>query len=63
VHAHASARERKRDPTCPDAELERAAAAGQVGEEVDDRVDDRRVRLIGVPLVEPRCDRLAEVIL
>jgi hypothetical protein len=63
VHAHAALSERKRDATRPDPELEEAAVTGLVGQKLDDRVDDCGVSLIGVPLVELRCDPLAEVIL
>ena len=55
--------ERRRDPAGADAELERCALAGQVGEEGDDGVDDGRDGLVGVPLVEPFRYTLAEVVL
>ena len=62
MHRHAALRERQRDPARPDPELERASAPGELGEEVDDRVDDRRVEHLRVDgLVVPRGDALVEV--
>ena len=57
------AAERQRDAAGADAELERRAVAGQIGEEVDGRVDDRRVEHVGGRLVVALCNSLAEVIL
>jgi hypothetical protein len=54
-------RERQRDPTRSDPELERASASGELDEEVDDRVDDRRVEHLDSGLVVPRRDALVEV--
>ena len=62
VHSHAALRERQRDPARADAELERGAVAGQLRQEVDDGIDDGGVGLVGVPLVEPPCHALAEVV-
>jgi hypothetical protein len=56
VDGYAAPRERKRDATRADAELERRSVAGQVDEEVDDRVDHVRVGLVRIPLVEARRD-------
>ena len=44
VHRHAALGQRERDPAGADPELERAAAPGELGEQVDGRVDDRRRR-------------------
>jgi hypothetical protein len=43
VHWHAAARKRKRDATRPNSEFEGAAACGELGEEVDDRIDLGRI--------------------
>ena len=61
VHRHPSLRERERDPARADPELERAPAPGQLGEEVDGRVDDRRVEHVRGGLVVPGGDPLVEV--
>ena len=53
MHGHASPRERQRDAAGADAELERGAAARQLGEEVDDRVDDLGLEQLGVRSVVP----------
>jgi hypothetical protein len=37
--------------------------AGQVGKEVDDRIDDRGLEHVGGRLVVPLCHTLAEVVL
>jgi TfoX/Sxy family transcriptional regulator of competence genes len=63
VHSDAALRERQRDATRADAQLERGAVAGQTGEEVDNGIDDSRLGQLGVPLVVPLCHALAEVIL
>ena len=63
MHVDAALRERHRDPAGADAELERIAVAGEVGEEVDGRLDDRRVELLAGRLVVPLGDALAEVVL
>jgi hypothetical protein len=63
VHADASLRERERDPAGADPELERRAAAGELDEEVDDRLDGGRGEQLGGVLVVPRCNPLAEVVL
>jgi len=63
VHADAALRERQRDPPRADPELERGSVAGELGEEVDDRLDDGAVEHVGTGLVIPRCNALAEVIL
>ena len=56
-------REWERDPARPDPELERAPAPRQLREQVDGRVDDRRVEhlLELAGLVVPRGDALVEV--
>ena len=63
MHAQAALGERQRDPAGPDAELEGGAASSEIDKEVDDRVDDGRRRLVGVPLVESLSDALTEVVL
>ena len=60
---HAALRERERDPAGADAELERCAAARELGQEVHDRVDDGRVEELRQPLVVARGHALAEVVL
>ena len=62
MHANAATGERQRDAAGADAELECSAVAGEIGEEVDDRIDDRWVEHLCVVVV-PRCDALAEVVL
>ena len=47
MHGNAALGEGQRDAAGADAELERRAVAGQIGEEVDGRVDDRRVEHLG----------------
>ena len=61
MHGHSPPREGERDPAGPDPELERASAARELGEEVDDRVDDLRVEHVGRRFVVPRRDGLVEV--
>src|SRR5947208_6343714 len=61
MHPHSSLREREPDPACPDPELERASAPGELDEEVDDRVDGPRVEHHFGGLVVPRGDALVEV--
>jgi hypothetical protein len=63
VHRHAALYERKRQAPGADAELERAAAAGNLGEEVDGGVDDVGVEqsFRGDRLVVGRGDALVEV--
>lgn len=63
MHPNATPDERQRDPTRADAELERGPVAGEIRQEGDDGVDDGRVGLVRVPLVESLCDPLAEVVL
>ena len=60
VYRHAAPRERKRDAPRPDRELERAATSGELGQEVDDRIDRLRVEHLGVVVVG-RGDALVEV--
>src|SRR4051794_34238795 len=43
MHAHATVRERDRDPASANAELERTTMSRQFGEKVDDRFDDPRL--------------------
>lgn len=43
--------------------LERSAVAGELDEDVDDRLDDGRVEHVGGRFVVPLRDTLAEVIL
>ena len=61
--ADAARGERQRDPAGADAELERGAVAGELGEEVDHRVDDAPGRTSPRRLVVAAGDRLAEVVL
>src|SRR5581483_10859897 len=63
LYAHASPGERERDPARSDRELERGAAAGRGGEEVDGRLDHGRVERFLLGLVVPGRDLLAEVVL
>src|SRR5438034_7593681 len=60
MYADAAAREGKRDPAGPDAELERGSVAGQLGEEVDDGIDRLRLEHLVGRIVVERCDVLAE---
>ena len=55
--------ERQRDAARADAQLERRAVSGQVGEEFDGRVDDRRVEHVGGRLVVSIGHSLAKVVL
>ena len=57
VHQHSPLRERQRDPSRPDPELERASASRGLEEEVD----DRRLEHLRRRLVVPRGDALVEV--
>ncbi len=61
VHADSALRERQRDPAGADPELERGAAPGELGEEIDGRIDDGRIEHVRLRLVVPRGDALAEV--
>ena len=61
MHRHPAPRERKRNATRPDSELERPSGSGTLDEEVDDRLDDRRIELLTVRLVVARRDALVEV--
>ena len=45
VYRHAARRERERDAPGADAELQRGAVAGELGQEVDRRTDDSRIEL------------------
>ena len=63
MHADAPPREWQGDAAGADAELERGAAASELDQEVDDRVDDRRIEHVGGRLVVPLCHTLAEVVL
>ena len=63
VHRYAALRERQRDPSRADAELERGTAAGEIRQEGDHGIDDGRIGLVRVPLVEALCHTLAEVVL
>src|SRR3954470_14144100 len=56
VHRHSPLRERNRDPARPDSELERASTRRELDEQVDDRLDDRRVEHLSGRLVVPRGD-------
>ncbi len=56
-------REGQRDPAGADAELERRPVAGESSQEVDDRVNDGRVKHRGRRLVVPLSNLLAEVVL
>ena len=61
MHRHPSPREWERNPAGADPELEGAAAARELGEEVDGRVDDRWVEHLGRGLVVSRGDALVEI--
>ena len=61
VHRHSSLREGDGDPARSDPELERASVSGEVDEEVDNRIDDRRVEHLGRGFVVSRGDALVEV--
>ena len=61
VHRHSPLGERERDAACPDPELERAAASGQLGEEVDDRLDRLRAERLRRGVVVAGGDALVEV--
>ena len=61
MHLDAMLCEGKRDSPGADAKLERPAIAGQLGEQVDGGVDDRRVEHVRGGLVVPSCDTLVEV--
>src|SRR6516164_2629624 len=47
MHGHAARGERQRDTAGPDAELERPTVAGEVREQLDDRIDRRRLEHLG----------------
>jgi len=47
MHADAPSTERQRDATRPDTQLKSRPGAGQVGEEVDSRVQHRRIEQFG----------------
>ncbi len=61
VNRHSALRERERDPPGPDAELEGPTIAGELGQEVDDGVEHRRLEHLGGRLVVPSSNRLVEV--
>ena len=63
VHAHTAPGKGQGDSAGADAELESGAVAREIRQERDHGVEDRRVGLVGVPLVEPPRDVLAEVVL
>ena len=63
MHPDAAPRERQRDPTRADAELERGAVPRELRQEVDHGIDDGRIGLVAIPLVEPPRHVLAEVVL
>jgi hypothetical protein len=54
-------RPRPRDPAAPDPELERVSAPGDLGEEVDDRLQNRRIEQPRGVVVVSRGDALIEV--
>ena len=53
MHAYAAPRERQGDAPGADAELERRAVSGELGQQLDDRVDGRRLEHVGGELVVP----------
>ena len=59
--AHAARGQRQRDPARADRELERRAVSRQLGQQVDRRVDHRRIEHPGRVRVVGRGDALAEV--
>ena len=61
VDRHSPLRERQRDPPGADPELERASIAGELGEEVDNGVEHRRIEHVRGGLVIPSSDPLVEV--
>lgn len=61
MDGHSAPRERQRDATGPDSQLERASAACELGQEVHRGVDDRGVEQVRGVLVVPRGDALVEV--
>jgi hypothetical protein len=61
VHGHAAPSERERDPPGPDAELEGASVAGELGEQVDDWADRRGAGQLVRGIVVPGGDALVEV--
>jgi hypothetical protein len=61
VHRHSSLRERERDAARPDPQFQRAPGAGELGEDLDGRVDERRVEHLRLGFVVPRGDALVEV--
>jgi hypothetical protein len=63
MHLDPALSEWDRDPARADAELERRSTAGQLDEEVDDRVDDRGVEHLGLVRVIPCCHLITEVVL
>jgi hypothetical protein len=62
ANTYAALCERQCDPARPNSELERGAGAGQVGEEVDNRVDGGRLEHVGGRFVVPLGHALAEVV-
>ena len=56
-------RQRQGDAAGADAELERGASAGELREDIDDRLDRGRFRHVADQLVVARRDTLAEVVL
>ena len=63
MHPDAASRERERDAARADAELERGSVAGQLGQEVDDRIDDARLEHVGGLFVVALGHALSEVVL
>ena len=61
MHRHSPPGKRERDPAGPDAELERGSAAGELGQELGDRVDGRRLEQLRHRPVVPLGDALVEV--
>ena len=62
VHRDAPSRQRERDAAGPDAELQRAAAAGELGEEVDRGIEPAGLEEVGRRVVVPRGGLLVEVV-
>ena len=58
---YAAARERQRHPPGADTELERPSGAGELGQQIDHRIDDVVGELIRVGLVVPGRKLLVEV--
>ena len=63
MDVHAAPRQRQRDAARADTEFERRAAVSQLGEEVDDGVDDLRCIHLGRRLVVAVSDATREVVL